>query len=201
MEQQNLAQALVKAQAEIGKAPKNGENPHFRSSFATLEDLIDVSRPALLKYGIAVTQFPDSDGENNFLVTKMKHVSGQEEVSRIKIMLKDPTNVQSIGSAITYLKRYAYAAMCGIATSDDDDGHSASDNGSHGNGNGHSSSNGYESKPGAISPKQLGLLLAKMRENENGQDRAQHILEKFKVGSLKDLSWKNMEEALQIMTS
>lgn len=200
MEQQNLAQALVKAQSEMGKAPRNGENPHFRSSFATMEDLIGVSRPALLKNGIAITQYPDSDGENNFLVTKMKHISGQEEVSRVKIMVKDPTNVQSIGSAITYLKRYAYAAMCGIATSEDDDGTSASENGSS-NGHANSTPAGYEPKPGAISPKQLGLLLAKMKGSEDGQDKVGIILDKFKIHNLKDLHWKNMEEALQILTS
>src|SRR5215471_3248761 len=94
----NLATALCKAQAELATAPKSGFNPHFKSSFSTLEDLIAVSRPVFTKYGLSVTQYPDSDNTDTYLITKLLHTSGEYELSRIRIVLKDPTDIQKLGS-------------------------------------------------------------------------------------------------------
>src|ERR1700685_254489 len=127
MNSSNLALALAKAQSEMTSAPKSGYNPHFKSSFSTLDDLIEASRKPLTKNGLSVTQYPDSSEENTYLVTKLKHESGEEEVSRVRIHLKDNTDIQKLGSSISYLKRYVYASICGLAASEgEDDGNSVS---------------------------------------------------------------------------
>ena len=48
--------ALNKAQKEMGKALKNATNPHFRSSYADLQSVVEAVMPAFLANGFAVTQ-------------------------------------------------------------------------------------------------------------------------------------------------
>lgn len=122
----NLSAALARAQATMLCAQKTGYNPHFKSSFSTLEDLVSASRESLTREGLSVVQFRDFEGDNDFLVTQLRHSSGEMIPARALIYLKEKTDIQKLGSAISYLKRYEYAAICGIATSDsDDDGNSA----------------------------------------------------------------------------
>jgi len=126
-ESNNLSTALARAQATMNSAQKSGHNPHFRSTFSTLEDLILASRESLTREGLSVTQFLDAEGDNDYLVTQLRHASGEIINSKTRLHLKDKTDIQKLGSAISYLKRYSYAAICGIATSDnDDDGNSVS---------------------------------------------------------------------------
>jgi ERF superfamily len=204
MDKNNLASALVYAQSRMGTARKSGFNPHFKNNFSTLEDLIDSTRDVLTASGLAVTQYPDSDGTHQFLVTKLKHISGEEEVSRALIVLKDPSDIQKLGSAISYIKRYAYAAICGIATSDGDD-----DGSTHGSSYQPAQNNqpfvqpaqnGTEVKPDTISIKQLGLLKGKLKESGNPL-KEQEICRKYNIGSLAQLPWRKMNEVLENISS
>lgn len=185
----NLTQALVNAQSQMHAAPKNGYNPHFRNKFSTLEDLIDATRAILTKNGLAVTQYPDSNENGTYLVTKLKHISGEEEVSRALILIKDPTDIQKLGSAISYMKRYSYAAICGIATSEgDDDGNSNATST-----NGHSYGNST-SEP--ISAAQLAKLRHLMNNNAEMEKK---VCAKYSIDSLDKLPWKNMNELVGIL--
>lgn len=121
-----LFEALCKAQAEFKEAVKLGFNPHFKSSFVDLPELIRATRPALAKYGLSITQaLVYQDGEQ-FIETELGHVSGQSKRSLMKLNAEKPT-AQSMGSAITYAKRYAYGSLLCIAIVDDsdDDGNEA----------------------------------------------------------------------------
>lgn len=182
----NLATSLAKAQSEMKAAPKNGYNPHFKNSFSTLEDLIEASRAALTRNHLAVTQYPDSTNDELYLVTKLKHASGQEEVSRVRIFLKDNTDIQKLGSAMSYLKRYAYAAICGIATSEgDDDGNQVSQGARE-----------SEIKSDYINSKQLFLLRTKLGNNA---DIERQICTRYQIGSLDKLPWKKMNELVDLL--
>lgn len=114
-----LATALAKAQGEMGKAIKDANNPFFKANYADLESCIDASRAALVKNGLSVAQFVSSDGVGLALNTVLMHSSGEfiETACRVLTVKKDP---QGEGSAITYYRRYAYAAAIGLVTSDDD---------------------------------------------------------------------------------
>jgi hypothetical protein len=111
-----ITKAIVLAQAEITHATKDAKNPHFKSKYATLEAVIDASKAALLKNGINVFQVVDRDG---FLTTRLQHESGEWVESEMTLML-DKQTMQSLGSAISYARRYALAAMLNIAQTDDD---------------------------------------------------------------------------------
>lgn len=115
-----LFEALAKAQGEFGVAVKTGHNPHFNSSFADKEELIRVTRPALVKHGLSITQGIVWIDGAQFIETELGHLSGQSKISLVKINSEKAT-LQSFGSAITYIERYAYKALLGIATRDEDD--------------------------------------------------------------------------------
>lgn len=117
-----LAMALVKAQSEMDAAAKDGQNPHFKSNFATLASIIDACRPALAKHGLAVlTPTTSRDGVVT-VHTLLMHESG--EWLRSEMSTENCRGVQAIGSAESYLRRYGQQGALNIAT-EDDDGHEA----------------------------------------------------------------------------
>jgi hypothetical protein len=118
-----LATALAGAQVELRNPPRKSENPHFRSRFADLPTCLDVVRPVLAKHGIALMQHPSwADG---VLAIRTVLLYGQEREESV-LSCASPGDPQKIGSAITYLRRYALCSILGIAGDDDDDGESAS---------------------------------------------------------------------------
>lgn len=123
-----LFAALAKAQADIKVAIRDSNNPFFKSRYANLQAVIECSRPALCNNGLFVTQpiRPNSTGQD-CLVTILGHSSGQWISSEMKIApLK--TDIQSMGSYITYLRRYCYSSIVGVYDgTEDDDGNSAHD--------------------------------------------------------------------------
>ena len=120
-----LAAALAKAQGEMTVASKDGTNPHFGKTYATLASASDAVRAPLSKNGIAVYQAAETDEQNNAVViTRLIHSSGQWLESRIAVRPTKP-DAQGIGSALTYCRRYSLMAACGIAPGDDDDGNAA----------------------------------------------------------------------------
>lgn len=125
----NLAKAFLAAQGQMDNASKDGVNPHFHSKYATLQSVRAAVLPALTANDLMVLQgfepasVPDA---GVVIVTHLIHVSGEKLESRLFVPAskKDP---QGFGSAITYGRRYALAAICGIGSDEDDDGNLGSD--------------------------------------------------------------------------
>jgi hypothetical protein len=113
-----LAEALSKAQLEITGAVKDSSNPFFKSTYADLASVLDAMKP-LNKYGLALIQMPIDGGDVVKLVTTLVHSSGEwmQSTYSMRPVKNDP---QGIGSCITYMRRYAASAFCGIAQVDDD---------------------------------------------------------------------------------
>lgn len=145
-----LGEALAAAQGEIDSAKKSAANPYFKSKYADLAEVWYAIREALSKNGLAVAQTPFAE-YGNFVTRKVKvekkdgsydireitereafvtvktrliHASGQWIEDELEI-LPAKSDPQGIGSAITYARRYALAAIVGVAQ-DDDDGNAAS---------------------------------------------------------------------------
>lgn len=116
-----IAAALLAAQAQMGGAKRDAKNPHFRSTYATLETVIDTAKPALQANGIAFMQAPGQliDGALEVTTMLVHGESGQWMRSTLHVPLqkRDP---QGVGSAITYACRYSLMAMLGIPPTDDD---------------------------------------------------------------------------------
>ena len=125
MKVDKLQADLIKAQKEMGVAKTNSDNPFFKSKYADYSAIVSASRESLASNNIGVTQHPNHINGKSFLVTRIMHSSGQwmQSAYPIEPVKKD---VQALGSEITYLKRYNYAASVGVVTSgEDDDGEKA----------------------------------------------------------------------------
>ena len=116
----SIATALAKAQAEMGKALKQSNNPHFKSKYADLGNVMDACLPSLNAVGIAVIQPTGEDEHGRFVETVLIHGESGERLSCRVPLIVAKNDMQGYGSAVTYGRRYGLMAMAGIAPEDDD---------------------------------------------------------------------------------
>jgi len=116
-----LAKALALVQGQIKGAVKTSENPFFKAKYADLSSVWEACRKPLSANNLAVVQTTDFiDGYPGVIIeTMLLHSSGEWIKGRLGIC-PAKTDPQSMGSAITYARRYALAAIVGIAPEDDD---------------------------------------------------------------------------------
>ena len=114
-----LATALSAAQRLMEGAAKDSANPFFKSRYADLSSIWLAIREPLGAHGLSVIQMPAAEGSKITITTLLCHTSGQWISSELTMAGKDDSP-QGIGSAITYARRYALAAMAGVAPEDDD---------------------------------------------------------------------------------
>lgn len=120
-----LAEALAKAQGEIQGATKDTDNPFFKSKYADLAAVWDACRSPLSKNGLSVVQQPRAFESQLRLVTRLMHSSGQWIEDEGFPLLLTKQDMQGLGSATTYARRYGLMAAVGIAP-EEDDGNAAS---------------------------------------------------------------------------
>ena len=120
-----LAAALAKFQGEVNNPSNTATNPFFKSKYAPLSEVINVTRPILSKNGLSVVQAPSTDGDSVTITTILMHESGEWIESPALTLKMDKVTAQGAGSAITYARRYAISAILGISSEDDDDGNGA----------------------------------------------------------------------------
>lgn len=119
-----IAASLCKAQAEFRSIEKDSINPHFKNRYASLAAILEAVRPILMKNGLSIAQLPTIDKtteQNPCLETLLIHVSGQWIASHTPLILSK-NDMQGMGSAITYARRYGLTALLGVAADEDDDG-------------------------------------------------------------------------------
>lgn len=121
----NLAAALALAQGEIKHAIKDSDNPFFKSKYADLGSVWDACREPLSKNKLSVSQLILYENGFSFLESLLLHSSGEWLSSKYPIIPIDG-KPQSLGSAITYARRYSLSSLVGIASEEDDDGNQAS---------------------------------------------------------------------------
>ena len=117
----SLAKALSIVQGKMTYAVKDSANPFFKSKYADLESVWDACRSLLAENGLCVMQFP---GEYLFegtmcLRTILAHSSGEWISHEMSVPVTKP-DAQGAGSALTYMRRYALAAVVGVVQADDD---------------------------------------------------------------------------------
>jgi hypothetical protein len=121
----SLAEALLAAQLEMPAVEPDKTNPHFKSKFVSLGNLLSKVRPVLNQHGLVLIQAPATGEDGQFVLrTIIMHRSGEklEFDAPLKPTKDDP---QGQGSAITYMRRYSAASAFAIADQEDDDGNAA----------------------------------------------------------------------------
>jgi hypothetical protein len=177
-EMNEIYSALAKAQEEMQVAHTSSANPFFKSKYAKLDEVIKASRPYLTKNGLSVMQHITYDEPHQFLVTILAHSSGQWVSSRM-LLVPVKNEPQSLGSCITYMRRYSYAAVVGVVIGDeDDDGETAQGRG----------------KNLCISEMQVNKLYKIL---ENYQDITTILLKKYSLKYLNDLPADKFDQVLK----
>ena len=120
-----ISSALVKAQKAFGPALKTHSNSHFKSRYADLSACVEAVIDGLNNNGIFLMQGSHLCEDGVIVETLFIHESG-EQMSAGKLHVPaSKQDAQGYGSALTYARRYALMAACGIAP-EDDDGNAAS---------------------------------------------------------------------------
>lgn len=114
-----LAAALAKAQKHIKGALKDSTNPFYKSSYADLASVQDAIRDPLSDNELAVIQGASSEAARVTVTTLIAHSSGEWISSSLSATAKDESP-QSLGSCVSYLRRYGISSLVGVAQVDDD---------------------------------------------------------------------------------
>jgi hypothetical protein len=116
-----IAAALAKAQGAVLGAKKDADNPFFKSKYADLASVVDAIRKAFADNCLSYVQTPCTNEKDEVGVeTLLMHSSGQWIKGESFYVPVTKHDAQGFGSALTYTRRYALAAMAGVAQVDDD---------------------------------------------------------------------------------
>jgi hypothetical protein len=115
-----IAKALSAAQGEMNGAKKDSQNPFFKAAYSDLASVVESIRVPFAKNGLSFSQSTDSESDGSISVTTfLMHASGEYLGSKISQRVLDG-KPQTLGSLITYLKRYGLQAIAGVPSIDDD---------------------------------------------------------------------------------
>lgn len=117
----HISAALLKFQGAVDGVGKNSANPHFKSRYANLENVVDTARPELQAAGIVFMQSGGAivDGVMA-MTTRLIHVESGEWIQGTMDIALGKRDPQGVGSAQTYAQRYHLMAMLGLPPVDDD---------------------------------------------------------------------------------
>ncbi len=161
-----LAEALSKAQATMLEAKEDSKNPFFKSSYADLTSIWRACRKSLTENGLAVSHSTLFENGEVILVTMLLHSSGEYMKGYFPLMLAKK-DAQAVGSAITYAKRYALAAIVGVCVEgEDDDAEKSMD------------------RPQTVSPEQVRELVKAIGDDSKSQNI---ILKRFEAKTLYEI--------------
>lgn len=116
-----IALALSLAQGELEAANKGQSG--YGYNYSDLTSVINTAKPVLVKHGLAVTQLVGTNGDKPSITTILVHKSGQFFKSFADLPLiemKGVNNAQITGAVYSYLRRYAYQAILGMSSEDND---------------------------------------------------------------------------------
>lgn len=186
---QELVKARIKAGTKVINPKKNAVNPHFKSNYATLDNVIDGYKSAYIEQGLDVSENPvSSDGFVGVQVI-LAHTSGEYIIYDPYMLPVGKNTAQGHGSSITYARRYALSAVMNIAADDDDDGNVASEQ-----------QQPQRRQQNPITQEQVGVIKTKamtfsgMRDADIGE-----VYKALKINDLTQLSKQQADKAIQYL--
>ena len=108
---------LLQFQTQIGIIKKDSKNPHFKNTYASLEQILSEVKPILTECGLILLQ-PINDKGVCTVIT----MENGTETDFVESYIPLPTNLapQPLGSAITYYRRYTLSSLLALEIDDDD---------------------------------------------------------------------------------
>ena len=181
----NIYIALAAAQTEMGTVVKGAVNPHFRSKYADLADVMQVALPALNKHGIAAwhsTVFADGA---TIMRTTLSHGESDTHINCDVPLIVAKNDMQGMKSATTYAKRIGIESLTGIAPEDDD-------------GNAAAKAPPKHEAPKKISAEQFQAINNLIFDTETDE---QKFCAYWKVENLEDMTAKQADDAIAMLTT
>jgi hypothetical protein len=116
----NIYAALAAAQMKMEPVVKGATNPHFKSKYADLSDVVQAAVPALNRNGIAYfARYEARDGQQ-YMVTVLHHGASDTSIECAVPLIVSKNDMQGFKSAVTYAKRIGLESVSGVAPEDDD---------------------------------------------------------------------------------
>ncbi len=143
-----LFTAMLAFQSTNPGVEKGGKNPHFRSSYITLEDLTSVAR-ACNQHGLVFFHRQEETDIGDVCVTTVAHAESGQSISTRVRLLYGKNDSQGQGSATTYARRYGLGQLLALCDTKDDDGEAAMRSSGYRGGNGRQD----EPPPPTLPPK------------------------------------------------
>lgn len=112
----SIYKCLSKFHEEVGKVSKDSKNPHYKSKYADIDTVLDAIREPLKKAGLCFTQLPQQGGLKTVIAT----IDGDFSIEGFCEYNLTKNDMQGLGSAITYARRYSLVSMLGLEAEDDD---------------------------------------------------------------------------------
>ena len=119
----SIYKKLNEFKKSVGAIKKDSTNPHFKNKYASIESVLDTIEKPLLDAGLGFIQCVE---DLNLITTIYDTESDNVLTSKIPLIL-NKNDMQQLGSAITYARRYGLVSMFGLEQ-EDDDGNLASGN-------------------------------------------------------------------------
>ena len=94
---------------------KGSTNPHFKNTYANLNEVLDKVTKPLNNNGVLIIQAPTAAG----LTTTLYDTEDDTKVEGF-LPFTEATSAQKIGSNLTYYRRYSLVTMLGLEDEDDD---------------------------------------------------------------------------------
>lgn len=128
-DQLKLLTKIAQISKAVGVIQKDGKNPHFTSTYATFNAILDVLEPFLEQHNLVVFHNGAILVENGVSVEALETrvvdlESGVYFESALPI--KKDSDAQKVAAHTTYYKRYNLSLLFNLKFEDDDDGSKAS---------------------------------------------------------------------------
>lgn len=117
----NLLPALINFHKKLDSIEKSSANPFFKSSYSTIDNILEHIKPILADNGLCLYQaIIDGDEGHVSIKTILFHESGEFIETDSVPFPVDKRNIQATMSSISYIRRYTINSICNLAFKDDD---------------------------------------------------------------------------------
>lgn len=116
MMNKDFLQALATLQDNINTVIKKEDNPYFKSKYADLNAIFAEVKTKIRENGFVLIQTV----QHNYLHTELVHIETGDKLESDMDLLTVKADMQQLGSAVTYARRYSLLPLLNIETEDDD---------------------------------------------------------------------------------
>jgi len=180
----NIYKKLNEFKKLVSKVKKDSVNPHFKNKYATIESVLETIEEPLEKVGLGFYQVV----KDMHLETIIYDTESDDKLISSVPLLVSKSDMQQLGSALTYARRYGLVALLGLEQEDDDGNLAVSNSGNtkppYNNTSNYNNTKAYNTEKRKPTPDEvieLEELIIKAKK-----DKA-NLLSFFKVEDLSDV--------------